>query len=558
MNTKATQERHQRILMELVRQPGNDICADCRGRAPRWASWNLGIFLCVQCAGVHRKMGTHISKVKSLTLDTWTREQVDKMKEIGNVKSNQNYNPDETRNRPPTNIQETERDSELEKFIRAKYEYRKFIDSKPPPVPSKDASTFRLPASASASSLGPISSTARGSIGATTVSSDSRRRAVERDSMLGVLGNALSKAGSISRSRTAPIPSTWAEAQARARSTEPQPPMSAGPTASKVSTAAAASSSLAPPSSVPSRASSAVPNARSVSMQVAPTSTSSVFDDLISLSGPSTSTPQPPPQMNPWSHLQAQNSLVSSPAIQDATNNFWASSSASPLGAMQPQAAGGASSLGAAAFARPQPPQLQQHASTLPNFAFTTPDGQQHASLQLQPQQTAMFGASLGASSTTLPFQPMRSVSLGSMAFSTSALASPVGGSAGSMGSNPFLSCSHGVGVGGGGGGGGGLVAMQSTGMGMGMGTASNFFASGPSSSAAGVGMGMTTPSSVPASASASAQLGTFASSMMPQSQAAAQMQNSQNQFHFQQQQAQATFAGQQAFGQGGAGASWS
>ncbi len=58
MNTKAAAERYQRQLMELVKQPGNDTCADCSGRTPRWASWNLGIFICVQCAGVHRKMGT--------------------------------------------------------------------------------------------------------------------------------------------------------------------------------------------------------------------------------------------------------------------------------------------------------------------------------------------------------------------------------------------------------------------------------------------------------------------------------------------------------------------
>lgn len=58
MNTKAASERHQRQLMELVKLPGNEICADCTGRNPRWASWSLGIFICVQCAGVHRKMGT--------------------------------------------------------------------------------------------------------------------------------------------------------------------------------------------------------------------------------------------------------------------------------------------------------------------------------------------------------------------------------------------------------------------------------------------------------------------------------------------------------------------
>ena len=43
---------------------------------PRWASWNLGIFLCIRCAGIHRNLGVHISKVKSVNLDTWTPEQI--------------------------------------------------------------------------------------------------------------------------------------------------------------------------------------------------------------------------------------------------------------------------------------------------------------------------------------------------------------------------------------------------------------------------------------------------------------------------------------------------
>jgi len=43
---------------------------------PRWASWNLGIFLCIRCAGIHRNLGVHISKVKSVNLDSWTAEQV--------------------------------------------------------------------------------------------------------------------------------------------------------------------------------------------------------------------------------------------------------------------------------------------------------------------------------------------------------------------------------------------------------------------------------------------------------------------------------------------------
>lgn len=35
-----------------------------------------GVFLCIRCSGIHRGMGTHISKVKSIDLDAWTPEQM--------------------------------------------------------------------------------------------------------------------------------------------------------------------------------------------------------------------------------------------------------------------------------------------------------------------------------------------------------------------------------------------------------------------------------------------------------------------------------------------------
>lgn len=43
---------------------------------PRWASWNLGVFVCIRCAGIHRNLGVHISRVKSVNLDQWTPEQI--------------------------------------------------------------------------------------------------------------------------------------------------------------------------------------------------------------------------------------------------------------------------------------------------------------------------------------------------------------------------------------------------------------------------------------------------------------------------------------------------
>jgi stromal membrane-associated protein len=57
-------DNHTKILKELMAKPENKTCADCRKKDPRWASWNLGIFICIQCSGIHRSMGTHISRGK--------------------------------------------------------------------------------------------------------------------------------------------------------------------------------------------------------------------------------------------------------------------------------------------------------------------------------------------------------------------------------------------------------------------------------------------------------------------------------------------------------------
>ena len=64
--------------------PGNKECIDCGSSDTEWASVSLGVFFCLECSGRHRGLGTHVSFVRSVKMDSWTKQQVDKMKHGGN------------------------------------------------------------------------------------------------------------------------------------------------------------------------------------------------------------------------------------------------------------------------------------------------------------------------------------------------------------------------------------------------------------------------------------------------------------------------------------------
>ncbi|KAG6319628.1 hypothetical protein E4U44_006900 [Claviceps purpurea] len=166
--SKRQQARNEKALQDLVHNiPGNNQCADCHARNPAWASWSLGVFLCMRCATIHRKLGTHVSKVKSLSMDSWSNEQVDNMRKVGNVASNQIYNPESKR--PPVPVDVDEADSAMERFIRQKYIHNVATESRksrsprsdegiPPPLPPKNSTKFGF---RSASSIFPLSSRVR-------------------------------------------------------------------------------------------------------------------------------------------------------------------------------------------------------------------------------------------------------------------------------------------------------------------------------------------------------------------------------------------------------------
>ena len=82
-----------KILEELLKRKDNMVCAECPSKIPRWASITFGVFICIRCSGkfifwvifhfnfvfigVHRQLGTHITKVKSVNLDKWPDPKID-------------------------------------------------------------------------------------------------------------------------------------------------------------------------------------------------------------------------------------------------------------------------------------------------------------------------------------------------------------------------------------------------------------------------------------------------------------------------------------------------
>ncbi|ALC40635.1 CG8243 [Drosophila busckii] len=131
--TKLMQEKCQTLLTQMLRDDDNKYCVDCDAKGPRWASWNLGVFLCIRCAGIHRNLGVHISRVKSVNLDAWTPEQVISLQQMGNSRARAVYEA-----QLPDGFRRPQTDTALENFIRAKYEHKKYLAREwVPPSPPK-------------------------------------------------------------------------------------------------------------------------------------------------------------------------------------------------------------------------------------------------------------------------------------------------------------------------------------------------------------------------------------------------------------------------------------
>ncbi|XP_075039028.1 arf-GAP with dual PH domain-containing protein 1-like [Mixophyes fleayi] len=117
------QDWNKKSVRILSRKKGNTQCADCGTPDPQWASCTLGVFLCVNCCGIHRKI-SEISTVKSLTMAKWEEDQIQFLDRHGNDSAKAIYEA----HVPVYYYRPTHMDCQVlrEQWIRAKYEHKLF------------------------------------------------------------------------------------------------------------------------------------------------------------------------------------------------------------------------------------------------------------------------------------------------------------------------------------------------------------------------------------------------------------------------------------------------
>ena len=76
MTTNSARTVEQKVSTVIYVSFSNATFKNNIKTAPDWASVNLGIFICIECAGIHKRIGPAVTQVRSVQLDKWTDKMV--------------------------------------------------------------------------------------------------------------------------------------------------------------------------------------------------------------------------------------------------------------------------------------------------------------------------------------------------------------------------------------------------------------------------------------------------------------------------------------------------
>ena len=112
-------------LMEI-----NKFCADCGAENPDWVSLNIGVLVCIECSGIHRSLGVHVSKMRSLKLDSITESEARVILAIGNERANAVWEAGSSNQKGWAKPTPDATRKSREEWIKSKYLWRGFLSFK--------------------------------------------------------------------------------------------------------------------------------------------------------------------------------------------------------------------------------------------------------------------------------------------------------------------------------------------------------------------------------------------------------------------------------------------